>query len=134
MTRTIFSTGTPWEKSVGYSRTVKVGNQVFVSGTTASGEDGATVAVGDAESQTRYIFRKIEAALAEAGATLEDVVRTRMFVTDISNWEPIGRVHGEFFADIRPAATMVEISRLINPDHLIEIEVDAVIPGHSVLR
>lgn len=134
MTRTKFSTGTPWEKSVGYSRTVKVGNQVFVSGTTASGEDGATVAVGDAESQTRYIFRKIEAALAEAGATLEDVVRTRMFVTDISNWEPIGRVHGEFFADIRPAATMVEISRLINPDHLIEIEVDAVIPGHSVLR
>lgn len=127
MTRTLFSTGTPWEKSVGYSRAVKVGSQIFVSGTTASGEDGTTVAVGDAEGQTRYIFQKIEAALAEAGATLADVVRTRMFVTDIINWEPIGRVHGEFFANIRPAATMVEVSRLINPDHLIEIEVDAVI-------
>lgn len=129
MTRTIFSTGTPWEKSVGYSRAVKVGTQVFVSGTTASGEDGATVAVGDAEAQTRYIFQKIEAALTEAGATLANVVRTRMFVTDIINWEPIGRVHGEFFSNIRPAATMVEVTRLINPDHLIEIEVDAVIAG-----
>jgi enamine deaminase RidA (YjgF/YER057c/UK114 family) len=127
MTRTIFSTGTPWEKSVGYSRTVKVGNQIFVSGTPASGEDGTTIAVGDAEGQTRYIFQKIEAALTEAGGSLADVVRTRMFVTDIVNWEPIGRVHGEFFADIRPAATMVEVSRLINPDHLIEIEVDAVV-------
>ena len=127
MTRTTFSTGTPWEKSVGYSRAVKVGNQIFISGTTASGEDGTTIAVGDAAAQTRYIFQKIEAALTEAGATLADVVRTRMFVTDIINWEPIGKVHGEFFADIRPAATMVEVSRLINPDHLIEIEVDAVV-------
>ena len=127
MTRTTFSTGTPWEKSVGYSRAVKVGNQIFVSGTTASGEDGTTIAVGDAAAQTRYIFQKIETALTEAGATLADVVRTRMFVTDIINWEPIGKVHGEFFADIRPAATMVEVSRLINPDHLIEIEVDAVV-------
>lgn len=127
MSRTTFSTGTPWEKSVGYSRTVKVGNQVFVSGTTASGEDGETIAVDDAEAQTRYIFQKIEAALTQAGAAITDVVRTRMFVTDISNWEPIGRVHGEIFADIRPAATMVEVSRLINPDHLIEIEVDAVV-------
>ena len=127
MHRQTFSTNTPWEKSVAYSRAVRVGNQVFVSGTTASNEDGMTVAVGDAYQQTVFILRKIESALHELGATISDVVRTRMFVTDISQWEQIGRAHGEVFAEINPAATLVEVSRLINPDHLIEIEVDAVI-------
>jgi enamine deaminase RidA (YjgF/YER057c/UK114 family) len=127
MTQRTISSGTPWEASVGYSRAVQVGQQIFVSGTTASDESGATVAVGDAYAQTRYIFRKIEAALSEAGASMGDVVRTRMFVTNIEQWEDIGRAHGEFFGDIRPAATMVQVSKLVNPDHLIEIEVDAVL-------
>lgn len=119
------STGTPWEKSVGYSRAVRVGPHVFVSGTTASNLDGSTVAVGDAYAQVAFIFRRIEAALADVGASLADVVRTRMFVTDISRWQEIGRAHGEFFAGVNPAATMVEVRRLINPEHLVEIEVDA---------
>ena len=127
MPRQNISTGTPWESSVGYSRAVRVEKRVFVSGTTASNEAGETVAVGDAAGQTRYIFEKIAAALKEAGASLADVVRTRMFVTDIDQWEAVGNIHGEFFRDIRPAATMVEVSRLINPDHLVEIEVEAVI-------
>lgn len=127
MSRHNISTGTPWESSVGYSRAVRVGKRVLVSGTTASNEAGETVAVGDAAGQTRYIFEKIAAALKEAGASLADVVRTRMFVTDIDQWESVGNIHGEFFRDIRPAATMVEVSRLINPDHLVEIEVEAVI-------
>lgn len=119
------STGTPWEKSVGYSRAVRVGPHVFVAGTTASNLDGSTVAVGDAYAQAVFIFRRIEAALADVGAGLADVVRTRMFVTDISRWQEIGRAHGEFFAGVNPAATMVEVRRLINPEHLVEIEVDA---------
>jgi len=127
MNRITISNGTPWEESVGYSRAVRVGNQVFVSGTTASNEDGATVAVGDAYGQTQFILKKIEAALHEAGAQMSDVLRTRMFVTDIKRWEEFGKTHGEVFNEIRPAATMVEVARLINPDHLIEIEVDAVI-------
>lgn len=127
MTRQNFSTGTPWESAVGYSRAVRVGQQVFVSGTTASAEDGSTVIVGDAAEQARFVLQKIERALKAVGATLSDVVRTRMFVVDIGEWEKIGKVHGEFFADVRPAATMVEVSRLVNPDHLIEIEVDAVV-------
>jgi len=127
MSRQLISSGTPWEASVGYSRAVRVGNQLFVSGTTASDQAGQTVSVGDAYGQTQFIQRKIEAALKEAGADLTDVVRTRIFVTDISRWEEIGKVHGEFFATIRPAATMVEVKGLINPDHLVEIEVDAVI-------
>lgn len=127
MKRQSISTGTPWEKSVAYSRAVRVGSQVFVSGTTASNSDGSTVAVNNAYEQTIFILRKIEAALTQSGATLSDVVRTRMFVTDISRWEEIGRAHGEVFAGINPAATMVEVRRLINPDHLVEIEVDAVI-------
>lgn len=127
MPRQLCSTGTPWETSVGYSRAVRVGQQVFVSGTTASAEDGSTVAVRDAAAQTRYVMQKIEAALADLGSSLSDVVRTRIFVVNIDQWEEIGRVHGEFFSDIRPAATMVEVSRLVNPDHLVEIEVDAVL-------
>lgn len=126
MERQLVSTGTPWEKAVAYSRAVRVGILVFVSGTTASHEDGTTVAVGDAYQQTVFILRKIEAALAAVGARMTDVVRTRMFVTDISRWEEIGRAHGEVFAGINPVATMVEVRRLINPDHLVEIEVDAV--------
>lgn len=129
MQRRTSSTGTPWEKTVSYSRAVRVGPHVFVSGTTASNSDGSTVAVGDAYAQAVFIFRRIEAALADVGAKLSDVVRTRMFVTDISRWEEIGRAHGEFFAGINPAATMVEVRRLINPDHLVEIEVDAVVAG-----
>jgi enamine deaminase RidA (YjgF/YER057c/UK114 family) len=125
MSRTNVSSGTPWESIVGYSRAVKIGNQIHVSGTTASDENGLTVAVGDAYQQTCYILEKIEAALRELGSSMSDVVRTRMFVTNIDRWEDIGRAHGEVFAHIRPAATMVEVARLINPDHLVEIEVDA---------
>lgn len=127
MSRRNVSTGTPWEKAVAYSRAVRVGNQVFVSGTTASDSNGVTVAVGDPYQQAVYAIRKIEAALIEVGAKLSDVVRTRMFVTNISQWEAIGRAHGEAFAGINPAATMVEVQRLVNPDHLVEIEVDAVV-------
>lgn len=128
MTRQLISSGAPWEATVGYSRAVKVGAHVWVAGTTATDEQGQVVGRGDAGAQTRYALQKIERALNEAGASLEHVVRTRLFVTDISQWEAIGRVHGEFFAAIRPAATMVEVSRLIDPDHLVEIEVDAFIP------
>lgn len=110
-----------------YSRAVRVGRQVFVSGTSASNADGQTVAVGDAYAQTVFILAKIEAALRDVGANLSDVVRTRMFVTDIGRWEEFGRAHGETFKGINPAATMVEVRRLINPDHLIEIEVDALL-------
>ena len=127
MKRATVSSGTPWENAVGYSRAVRVGNLVFVSGTTASLEYGTTVAVGDAYGQTQFILKKIEGVLNEAGAKMSDVVRTRMFVTDISKWEEIGKAHAEVFGDIRPAATMVEVRRLVNPDHLVEIEVDAVI-------
>jgi enamine deaminase RidA (YjgF/YER057c/UK114 family) len=125
--RTTISSGTPWEAAVGYSRAVRVGDLVFVSGTTASDDEGNTVAVGNAYEQTCYILKKIEAGLREAGAELSDVVRTRMFVIDISKWEEIGRAHAEVFDGIRPAATMVEVRQLVNPDHLVEIEVDAVV-------
>ena len=125
--RELVSSGTPWEMVVGYSRAVRVGNLVFVSGTTASDESGQTLAVGNAYQQTRLILEKIETTLISLGASLQDVVRTRMFVTDISHWEEIGKAHGEVFGDIRPAATLGEVSRLVNPDHLVEIEVDAVL-------
>ena len=119
------SSGTPWESIVGYSRAVRMGNRVWVAGTTATDETGQVVAAGDAAAQTRYILQKIESALNDAGASMTDVVRTRMFVTDISQWEAIGRVHGEFFGAVRPAATMVQVGKLIDPAHLIEIEADA---------
>ena len=119
------SSGAPWESIVGYSRAVRIGHHIWVAGTTATDENGKVVSKGDVAAQTRYVLKKIEAALVQAGATLGDVVRTRMFILDIAQWEVIGRVHGEFFAAIRPASTLVKVSRLIDTDHLIEIEVDA---------
>ena len=118
--------GSPWEDIVGYSRAIRAGNIVEVAGTTAMDGD-VLIGKGDIYRQTVFIFKKIENALAEAGATLNDVVRTRMFVTDISQWEEVGKAHGEIFKNIKPVSTMVEVSRLINDDLLIEIEVTAII-------
>jgi enamine deaminase RidA (YjgF/YER057c/UK114 family) len=123
------SSGAPWEPVVGYSRAVVVGRQVFVAGTTAVGPDGRVAEPGDAAAQTRRTLEKIRAALEAAGARLEHVVRTRVFVTDISQWEAVGRVHGEFFGAVRPASTMVEVSALIAPDLVVEIEADALLPA-----
>lgn len=125
--RQLVSSGSPWESIAGYSRAVRVGNQIFVAGTTASDETGTVVGPGDMAAQTRYIFSKIEKALKEAGATLADVVRTRMFITDYRLWEEAARVHGEIFGEIRPAATMVQVVALQDVQMLIEIEVDAVV-------
>jgi len=126
MARQNYATGTKWEPVVGYSRAVRVGNQIFVTGTTATNDDGGIVA-GDPYAQTVRALRNIEAVLARAGAEMRHVVRTRMFVTDISYWQDIGRAHNEVFHDIRPATTMVEVSRLIDPELVVEIEVDAVV-------
>jgi enamine deaminase RidA (YjgF/YER057c/UK114 family) len=123
--RKLISSGSPWEPEVGYSRAVRVGNRIYVSGTTASDENGDVVAPGDAYGQAKYALERIAKALNEAGASMAQVVRTRMFVTDISRWQEYGRAHGEFFRDIRPAASMIEVKALIAPGLLIEIEADA---------
>jgi enamine deaminase RidA (YjgF/YER057c/UK114 family) len=127
MTRTNYSSGAKWEDIVGYSRAVKIGNTIEVTGTVAVDDNSNLVGGNDAYEQTRFIIQKIELVLQKAGASLKDVVRTRMFVTDISRWEEYGKAHGEFFKNIKPCTTMVEVSKLISPEYLIEIEATAIV-------
>jgi enamine deaminase RidA (YjgF/YER057c/UK114 family) len=129
VTRRRVSSGGPWEEVVGYSRAVRIGDVIAVSGTTSANADGTIHGAGDPYAQARRCFEIIEGALQEAGATLEDVIRTRMFVTDISMWQEFSRAHGDCFREVKPAATMVQVQALIDPEMLIEVEVDAIVEG-----